>query len=160
MARYRHVGVKWKQMDISSITTYQAGVAQSSAYRNLNKLFSAMLKQHDLTSMQWFVLGTIHDAGTEGIQLTQLSTKLQTGLPFITNTINLLESKGMVERKGSPTDSRSKRVFITDTFRPTCEKIETDLVEKLRGSVYGNIDSDELRIYIKVLSQISQLKVE
>ncbi len=71
-------------MDISTITTYQSGVAQSSAYRNLNKLFSALLKEHDLTCMQWFVIGTIHDAGDAGIQLTLLAAKLQTGLPFIT----------------------------------------------------------------------------
>lgn len=146
-------------MDLSNITTYQAGVAQSSAYRNLNKLFSAMLKEHELTSMQWFVLGTIYDAGHEGIQLTQLSTKLQTGLPFITNTINLLESKGMVQRRGSPTDSRSKMVLITDAYIPVCEKIEDDLRNKMRGTVYADISREELQTYIKVLVQLSQLKV-
>jgi len=147
-------------MDLSKITTYQAGVAQSSTYRNLNKLFSAMLKTHDLTSMQWFVLGTIYDSSSEGIQLTQLSTKLQTGLPFITNTINLLESKGMVERRNSLTDSRSKRVYITTEFMPMCRKIEEDLRVQLHNSVYSEIDPDDLRIYIKVLYQLSQLKVE
>ncbi len=145
-------------MDLSKITTYQAGVAQSATYRNLNKLFSTMLKSHDLTSMQWFVLGTIYDSGTDGIQLTQLSTKLQTGLPFITNTINLLESKGMVERRSSQTDSRSKRVYITTKFIPVCRKIEDDLREKMRKSVYNDISPEDLRVYIKVLYQLSQLK--
>lgn len=146
-------------MDISSITTYQAGVAQSSAYRNLNKLFSTMLKQHELTSMQWFVLGTIFDTGADGIQLTQLSTKLQTGLPFITNTINLLESKGMVERRGSPTDSRSKSVFISESFIPTCRKIEADLSAKLQDSAYGQVDREEFGTYVKVLHKLSQMKL-
>jgi DNA-binding MarR family transcriptional regulator len=145
-------------MDISSITTYQAGVAQSSAYRNINKLFSAMLKEHELTSMQWFVLGTIYDSGKEGIQLTQLSSKLQTGLPFITNTINLLESKGMVERHNSPTDSRSKTVVITDDFMPSCQKIEDSLREKIRGTIYGDIDPEELKVYIRVLTKLSRIK--
>lgn len=145
-------------MDISTIATYQAGVAQSSAYRNLNKLFSAMLKEYDLTSMQWFVLGTIFDSGEEGIQLTQLSTKLQTGLPFITNTINLLESKGMVERRNSTTDSRSKRVYITGTFLPVCRQIEADLRSKMRGTVYSEISPHDLEVYIAVLYKISQLK--
>ena len=145
-------------MDISSITTYQAGVAQSSAYRNLNKLFSAMLKTYDLTSMQWFVLGTIYDAGTDGIQLTQLSTKLQTGLPFITNTINLLESKNMVERRGSPTDSRSKLVVITEAFAPTCKQIEQDLENRINKTLYGDIAPADLKTYVKVLTKISNLK--
>lgn len=144
-------------VDISNITTYQAGVAQSSAYRNLNKLFSAMLKTYDLTSMQWFVLGTIFDSGENGIQLTQLSTKLQTGLPFITNTINLLQSKGMVERRNSLTDSRSKSVFIAESFIPTCRQIEADLRGKMRTSVYGRISQEDLTVYLRVLYQLSQL---
>jgi DNA-binding MarR family transcriptional regulator len=117
-----------------------------------------MLKEYSLTSMQWFVLGTIYDAGAEGIQLTQLSAKLQTGLPFITNTINLLESKGMVERRSSQTDSRSKSVAITEEYRIICERIESDLREKMRKSVYGTIKPEDLQIYIKVLYQLSQLK--
>jgi DNA-binding MarR family transcriptional regulator len=146
-------------MDISNITTYQSGVAQSSAYRNLNKLFSAMLKVHGLTCMQWFVMGTIYDSGTNGIQLSQLATKLQTGLPFITNTINLLESKQMVGRKGSLTDSRSKSVSITESFKPECEQIEHDLRGAMRKSIYASIAPEELRIYIKVLYQLSNLEV-
>ena len=144
-------------MDIRDITTYQAGVAQSSAYRNLNKLFSDMLKAHDLTCMQWFVLGTIYDSGEEGIQLTLLSTKLQTGLPFITNTINLLVSKGMVERRGSPTDSRSKWVSIASGFKKECEQIEIDLRIKMRTSMYANISPKDLSIYVKVLYQLSNI---
>ncbi|HEX8226333.1 MAG TPA: MarR family transcriptional regulator [Candidatus Saccharimonadales bacterium] len=147
-------------MDISEIRTYQAGVAQSSAYRNLNKLYSAMLKPHGLTSMQWFVLGTISDSDAAGIQLTQLSAKLQTGLPFITNTINLLESKGMVERKGSPTDSRSKHVSITEDFKQECMEIEADLRAKLRKTILAEIAPEELNIYLKVLNQLSELKVD
>jgi len=150
--------VNFKKMDISKITTYQSGVAQSSAYRNLNKLFSELLRDHGLTSMQWFVIGTIYDAGPEGIQLSHLSEKLQTGLPFITNTINLLESKGIVERKGSPTDSRAKRVSIMPDFIEECEQIEIDLRGKMRKSIYATISPADLRIYIKVLYQLSGLK--
>jgi DNA-binding MarR family transcriptional regulator len=145
-------------MDLGSITTYQAGVAQSSAYRNLNKLFSDMLKTHGLTSMQWFVLGTINDSSPAGIQLTQLSVKLQTGLPFITNTINLLESKGMVQRKDSPTDSRAKYVSIHPDFIPECQQIEEDLRVKLRASVYAEVTREHLEIYFMVLQQLSNIK--
>ncbi len=145
-------------MNINNITTYQAGVAQSSAYRNLNKLFSAMLKDHGLTSMQWFMLGTIYDSGKTGIQLTKLAAKLQTGLPFITNTINLLESKNIVQRKDNPTDSRSKSVSISPHFMKECEQIELDLRDKMRKSVYSSISPEDLRTYIKVLYQLSSVQ--
>lgn len=145
-------------MDLSHITTYQSGVAQSSAYRNLNKLFSVLLKTYGLTSMQWFVLGTIYDSGKDGIQLTQLADKLQTGLPFITNTINLLESKAMVERKNSLTDSRSKSVSIRPDYIAECEQIEQGLREQMRQSIYADITPKELGTYIKVLYKLSTVK--
>ena len=147
-------------MDQDDIKTYQLGVTQSSAYRSLNKLFSTLLKPHGLTSMQWFVLGTIYDGETDGIQLSQLSAKLQTGLPFITNTINLLESKGMVERRNSPTDSRSKQVTITETFRPTCQSIESDLRQQLQRSLYAAITPEDFQVYMKALARISELGVK
>lgn len=145
-------------MDISKITTYQSGVAQSSAYRNLNKLFSKLLKDHGLTSMQWFIIGTIYDAGTEGINLTNLAQKLQTGLPFITNTINLLESKGIVSRRGSLVDSRAKHVSIMPEYISECEQIEIDLRDKLRTSIYSDISQKDFKIYMKVLYRLSNIK--
>src|SRR5690349_9130419 len=85
-------------IDLSSITTYESGVIQSTAYRVLSKCVTDILKKHGLTMMQWFVLGTIYGAGTGGIRITDLSKKVDTGLPFLTNLINLLETKGLVHR--------------------------------------------------------------
>lgn len=145
-------------MDISKITTYQSGVVQSAAYRNLNRHFSELLKEYDLTCMQWFVIGTILDAGPDGIRLTDLARKLQTGLPFITNIINLLESKNMVERKENETDSRVRCVSIMPEFVAECYEIEKRLRVKLRKSIYQNITPAELKTYIKVLYQLSRLQ--
>ncbi len=145
------------EMDISTVTTYQSGVAQASAFRNLNKHFAILLKEYDLTCMQWFVVGTILDAGEHGIKLTDLARHLQTGLPFITNIINLLESKNMVMRRDSEKDSRTKFVSIVPEFIPSCQAIEKRLREKLRKSIYENITPEELRIYIKDLYHLSKL---
>ncbi len=145
-------------MDIRKITTYQSGVVQSAAYRNLNKHFTVLLKEHDLTCMQWFVVGTILDAGPEGIKLTELAKKLQTGLPFTTNVLNLLESKNMVERQDDPKDCRVKYVSIIPSFVADCQLIEQQLRAKLRKSLYKNISREELTTYIKVLHKLSELQ--
>lgn len=145
-------------MDISKITTYQSGVVQSAAYRNLHKHFTAMLKPHQLTCTQWFVVGTILDAGPDGMRLTDLANKLQTGLPFITNIINVLESKNMVERKEDDTDSRVKCVSIVPGFEKECHQIEKQLRDKLRTTIYADITPEELRTYIAVLYKLSNLK--
>lgn len=144
-------------MDLSKITTYQSGVVQAAAFRNLNKHFADLLKEHNLTCMQWFVIGTIHDAGKEGIRISDLAATLQTGLPYITNTVNLLESKNMVEKRDNDSDNRIKCVTITPHFSKECEQIEKNLRSKLRKSLYQNITPEELRTYVKVLYELSRI---
>jgi DNA-binding MarR family transcriptional regulator len=146
-------------MNISHITTYQAGVAQSSAYRNLNKLFTDMLAGYGMTSMQWFIIGTVLDSGKKGIKMTVLAEQLQTGLPFITNTINLLESKGMVKRTTSIDDTRVKYVSIEPAFARKCQKIEAELRAKMRKSIYGDITREELEVYITVLYKLGAIQI-
>lgn len=140
-----------------SITTYQSGVVQSSAFRALKKHTAQLLKEHDMTTMQWFIVGTIYDAGPVGIRLTDLATKLDTGLPFLTNTLNLLESKGMVQRLSHANDNRSRMVSVTPAFKKKCPGIERDLRNKLRKSLYLSITPEELSTYIAVLHKLSHV---
>ncbi|CAN5452272.1 hypothetical protein BH10PAT3_BH10PAT3_5840 [soil metagenome] len=146
-----------ESIDLGTITTYDSGVVQSTAYRVLNKNVTELLKKHDITMMQWFVLGTIYSSGTGGIRLTDLARKVDTGLPFLTNLINLLETKGMVHRISNQEDSRSKFVVVTPNYSPKCRIIERDLREGLRKALYRHITPEDLRVYIKVLYQLASL---
>lgn len=142
---------------LSDIATYQAGVMQSSAHRVLKRFTDEILKEHGLTTMQWFMIGTVFDTGENGIRINQLQTIMGTNMPYITNALNVLESKGIVERIKSPTDSRGKRVRITENFFPECTVIETDLRQKMRDGIYSHINPKQLRTYLLVLQQLNQL---
>src|SRR6476469_9342172 len=107
------------QNDISQITTYQSGITQAAAHRAVNRIVSEYLLEHGLTAMQWFTIGTIYDAGTKGIRLSDLMRKLHTTLPFVTNTISVLESKGIVQKISHAGDSRIKLVSITPRYTST-----------------------------------------
>lgn len=146
-----------ESINLATITTYESGVVQSTAYRVLGKRVTEILKKHDISMMQWFVLGTIYSAGTGGIRLTDLAKKVDTGLPFLTNLINLLETKKMVYRVSNADDSRSKFVVVTPDFSRKCKTIEADLRGGLRKSLYRHIDPKDLQTYIKVLYQIARL---
>ncbi len=65
----------------------------------------------------------------------------------------------MVQRKGSIVDSRIKSVSITPEFATECEQIEKDLRIKMRASIYADITPADLRIYIKVLYQLSNMQL-
>lgn len=142
--------------DISQITTYQSGIAQASAHRATNRIVSDYLLEYGLTAMHWFTIGIIYDAGDKGIRLSDLMKKLQTTLPFVTNTIALLESKGFVRKVTHAGDSRIKLVSISPEYKSTVEEIEAGLRNHMRKSLYADsgITRDELQDYIHVLYKI------
>lgn len=144
--------------DISQITTYQSGIAQASAHRIISRIISDFLLQYGLSSMQWFIVGHIYDAGSSGVRLSDLNRRVQTTLPYITNTINLLESKGIVKKVSHSGDSRIKLVSIHESYRPTVEEIEQSLRTHMRQKLYreDGISRDELNDYIAVLYKIVQ----
>ena len=148
----------FSKKDISQITTYQSGIAQSSAHRVTNRVVTDFLLQYGLTSMQWFVIGTIYDSGENGLRLSDLMRKVQTTLPYITNTINLLESKGAVRKIAHSGDSRIKLVSITPSYVTEVEEIEAGLRDHMRKTLYNEdgITREELSDYIKVLYKILQ----
>ncbi len=152
------MSTSFSEKDISQITTYQSGVAQATAHRLVNRVVTNYLLAYGLSPMQWFAIGFIYDAGPEGIRLSDLARLLDTTLPYITNTIALLESKGFVQKITHKGDSRIKLVMITKRFLPTIKEIEDGLRERLRSELYSEdrITRDELQTYIRVLYKIIQ----
>ena len=145
-------------INIAQIPTYQSGIIQASAHRVINRIISDYLLRHGLSAMQWFAVGIIYDAGEQGMRLSDLSHKLSTTLPYVTNMITLLESKGMVNKISHAGDSRIKLVAINPKYRRTVEKIEQELREHLRTSLYteDGVTREELQAYITVLYKIVQ----
>jgi DNA-binding MarR family transcriptional regulator len=144
--------------DISQITTYESGVVQAAAHRLTMKIKTDYLSQYDLSVMQWFVIGFTYDAGIDGIRLSQLMKSLDTTMPFITNLVNTLELKGIINKVSDITDSRVKIAKLHPSYLSKVEEIETGLRETLRNELYrhDHITRDELSDYISVLYKIVQ----
>lgn len=144
------------EIDISQVATYQSGIIQASAHRVINRLVSDYLLKHGLTAMQWFAIGTIYDAGDQGIRLSDLTRKLSTTLPYVTNMVALLESKGIVRKIAHSGDSRIKLVSIVPKYKRTVDNIERELRDHMRENLYDmdGITRQELQTYISVLYKI------
>ncbi len=145
------------EIKLASTTTAQAGVIQAAAFRILKRFTDKCLEEYHISTTQWFIIGTVYAAGPEGIRLTELAKQVDTTLSFLTNTVNLLESKGYLARAEHSTDSRSKTIYVPTAMRPKCEMIERELRAKMRDGLYRNIKPADLQIYLKVLFQLSQL---
>jgi DNA-binding MarR family transcriptional regulator len=108
--------------------------------------------------MQWFTIGTILDAGSEGIRISDLAKQLDTTLAYMTTTVNLLESRGIILKRTHEYDARTKLVSVNPSYKKNCKKIEESLRQRLRDVLYQNIDHDELTAYVSVLYKLSKLR--
>ncbi len=142
---------------LASLPTYTVGIAQASAYRLLKKFTEICIANHDLTMMQWYIIGNVYESGTEGTTASQLADYLDTTVPYITNTINVLETKSILTRVSSIEDSRVKRVVLVGNYSATVQQIEVDIRHKMRSTLYKNITPAELKTYIKVLYKFNAL---
>ena len=145
-------------MDLSRITTYQAGVIQAAAHRKLQKITDALLVPYGLSKMQWFIVGTVLDAGSRGVKLRDLAEQLGTTMSYLTTAVNLLESRGILARNDDTEDTRSKYIIVTDHYQVTCRQIERTLRDGLRTTLYAQVDPAEFRIYMKVMNELGDLE--
>ncbi len=141
--------------DLSELYTYQASILHAKAYRNLKQIKNEALKPHNLTMMQWLVVGLINDAREEGARTSGIAEQLDTTQAFVTTTVNILESRGFVVRDADVTDKRAKIVKISSKHQNLIEDIERDVREKLRGTLYAKVTRKDLAVFIKVLTAFS-----
>ncbi len=142
---------------LGQISTYSSGVIQARVYRKLKKVTEAIVNKHDLSMTQWFVLGTVYDHGDEGIRITDLAKQVDTTLAYLTNTINILDARGMTERLSHGQDNRAKLVRVKKSFKKMIPTIEEKIREDMRKVIYPNVTPEELEIYIHVLMKLANI---
>ncbi len=144
--------------DLNKITTYQSGVTQAIAYRIIKRQTAHALRDFNLSCMQWFTIGAVLDTGTEGVRLSDLAKKLDTTLAYMTTTVNLLESRKILNKRAHQYDARTKLISVNPNYIETCSEIESHVRNHLRKLLYSKISSEQLSNYVNVLSMIKDLK--
>lgn len=142
---------------MSDLKTYQVGVIEAAAHRALRQHKDALLKNYNLTGVEWYTVGTVSDAGDAGVRATDLAKALGTTMGFLTKTVTMLEAKGYLFRRANPEDARSTYICFNDEKRAMVDEIEEALRERLRTSIYSLITPEELQVYIHSLDKFSDL---
>jgi len=143
-------------MGHSDSPTYRMAVTQSRANRAFKLKMAQLLRQHNLTMMQWTIIGLVHDGGKAGLRISDLAQELDTSMAFVTTTVNMLEAKGMVQKTSHERDSRAKLVRITDSFKSKVSAIEKDLYGHIEKWLGEKINAGDLATYRKVLDVIAE----
>jgi DNA-binding MarR family transcriptional regulator len=146
-----------RMIELAHVTTYQSGLMQSKAHRTLNAYFARCLKTHNLTAMQWFIIGAVKDAGEHGITMSELAKVLGSTLPTLTEAASLLELKGWLNKKSHATDGRARMIVLSPDKYAQCDAIEQDLRVQLRKTIYAKINQADLATYVNVLYKLADI---
>lgn len=145
--------------NISDFTTYNTGILQARAYRNLRHFMAQTLRKHDLTSTEWSLIGVVSDKTADGgIRVSDLATLLDVEKSFITNSVKKLMKKGYFEYGYLEDDGRVRLVLGTALCHAKVAEVERLMRMEMKVWL-GEVRPGELVRYINVLQKIAQLTV-
>jgi DNA-binding MarR family transcriptional regulator len=129
-----------------------APTATERAFRQLIRNFGLIERvmqpyfaRFGISGAQWGVLRNLHRAeqeGLVGLRLTDLSQRMLIRPPSVTGIADRLEKVGLIVRRASETDGRSKRVALTEKGRRLVEQV-LEVHPAQIARVMGGLSSEE-----------------
>lgn len=114
-------------------------------------LFDSMLKPHDMTMSQGWVL--VHLVRENGLRQSELAERLEVATVTTSKLIDRLEARGYVERRADPEDRRSNRVHATPQAK-SLVKVMTQTIFEVDEIANQSISEADLQTTLKVLRQM------
>ena len=137
----------------------------SIAIRLLNiqndKIANSMLAPYGLSHAQFKVLNLLYARPAFSLRQVDIEDFFQISNPTVTGILRSLEKKGLIERKTTPDDSRSKLIGATEkaeTMREDMQGIEQALSARI-DSVFTAEERDRFFEYLNRIIE-SQLSAE
>ena len=107
----------------------------------------------DVTPEQWVVLARVADG--EGMNQTRLGERTFKDRHNITRILDLLEKRGLIERRADEADKRVYRLFLTEEGRIVGEKLE-GLVMRHRAAVFEGLSAEDRGAMGRIFAQIAK----
>jgi DNA-binding MarR family transcriptional regulator len=117
-------------------------IASISAY--LEELRQFWARAIGISGPQWMILMAISDLDQDdGVAVNVVSKQLHVDPSFVTTQSKLLEKKGLLRRKPSPTDARVVRMSLTDKTRKHLANLSAQL-DAINAFVFEEFAENEL----------------
>lgn len=138
---------------------HELSMAQMFMARNIGNFHQGVLKEYELSSIQWLVLGVIADSTEKGgIRVTDLATSFDVKTTYITSVLNSLRAKKYVETRYDPQDARVRLAIITSTGAEQIASIEARMQKEIARLLNGVVSAQELEQYIQTLQKLAVLR--
>lgn len=130
---------------------YNIGILQGQAYKILQHFLTKALLPYNLSIPEWKLLGQLYDH--RELRVADLASCLAYDPPLVTSLIDSLEKKKFLKRKAHKKDRRVKMIIPLQKTLDIIPVIEPE-VRKVLGTLFLNITSEEMQIYVKVMQNI------
>jgi DNA-binding MarR family transcriptional regulator len=135
------------------LATYEAGMFQAAANRNLTTFLANALKSSNITTSEWSALGIL--ATTGEARPSDMAMIMDVKTPMATRLIqSLLEKKLVAERKISE-DQRGKLIVLTPEGKKLLDEQELIVRDGMREYM-KEVDRDDLVAYLKVVEYLAR----
>ena len=143
------------QQDLATAQKTSLGEDHNPIYQDIARfraiLFDALLKPHDMTMSQGWVL--VHLVRENGLRQSELAERLEGATVTTSKLIDRLEARGYVERRSDPEDRRSNRVYATPQAK-SIVKIMTRTIYEVDEIANQGVTQDDLQTVLKVLGRM------
>ena len=126
-------------------------------WHSISRMYNQFGSPYDITASTGFVLLNINVE--EGTPATKIAPLLGMESRSLTRMLKAMEEKGWVYREKDPTDGRSVRILLTDLGKEKRE-LSRRSVREFNKKVQSLVDSDKLKNFFQVLSQINEVATD
>ncbi len=134
------------------VEAHELLLLQAMSYRVTKEKFSALLKSHNLTLADWFLLGLLYNA-TEGSRSSYISEKLGVEPPFVTELIQKLLKAHLVSVGQDATDKRAKLIKLTPKGHRLIETLTRDCQPAL-APILSRCSNADIQAYVRVMRSL------
>ena len=117
------------------------------------------VRESGLTRQQAFALGYIERFQEQGIIARDLADASGTTPASVTSLLQGLETRGLVERKPSPTDSRVKLILVTEAGAKAVAGFGDDM-NAAQAKIYESLSEEELDTLLQILRKLAAAQPE
>lgn len=143
---------------LNQTRSYKIGMADMLCSRRLNTLRQQTLTGHDLTTMEWFVLGTIYDAHRAGgIRITDLATRFKVKSTYITAVVNSLKQKNLANAYVDKEDARARLVVVTKKGIEQVPVIDRELQSATEQLLSGIVNEKDFAAFLRTVKELAKV---
>lgn len=115
-------------------------------------LMASHIQSADITPVQWEILRRVLETPDQGI--SDLANVFVMSNSAMTQHVNLLVHKGLLERRENPDDRRQVKIAATKVCREKANRIRSTIMEQT-SALFEVLTTEELFLYVELQRKVT-----